>query len=240
MMDLRALSSQWQLDPPSTFIAARQFLAQATEQAALSPAIHDESCSVVYCSVINECNDDHQRALVIREVYRVLRRGGVARFYVDVTDEQKQSMLLNEAGLSDVFARTGYYGIRVVHRSHWPISVEQGVETRSYVFEAFRGKDGPCLDCRQAVIYKGPWKRVFDDDGHVFERDVRTAVCEKTFRILTNAPYASHVFPVEPYVATPLSEAPPFSCRPSLRTPDETKALSPQAAPKGQTSCCDD
>jgi hypothetical protein len=29
----------------------------------------------------------------------------------------------------------------------------------------------------QAVVYAGPWKRVEDDDGHSFERGVRSAVC---------------------------------------------------------------
>ena len=31
------------------------------------------------------------------------------------------------------------------------------------------------------LIYRGPFREVVDDDGHVLRRGVRTAVCEKTF-----------------------------------------------------------
>ena len=47
-----------------------------------------------------------------------------------------------------------------------------------------RARKAPCLDQNHAVIYRGPWRQVEDDDGHVLRRGVRTAVCEKTFRHL--------------------------------------------------------
>ena len=34
------------------------------------------------------------------------------------------------------------------------------------IVEAFKGKEGPCLERNQAVIYKGPFKEVLDDDDH--------------------------------------------------------------------------
>jgi hypothetical protein len=103
--------------------------------------------------------------------------------------------------------------------------------------DAFRGKEGPCLDCGQSVIYRGPWKKVVDDDGHEFERDVRAAVCEKTFRIMTSAPYAGELIPVEPYVAVPIANAPLFDCRSKIRTPAETKGVSAPAC-EPNSGCC--
>ncbi|MEJ7848832.1 MAG: hypothetical protein WKF92_12165 [Pyrinomonadaceae bacterium] len=48
------------------------------------------------------------------------------------------------------------------------------------------------------MIYKGPWKKVVDDDGHVLERGQRMAVCDKTFQIYGKAPYADHIIAIEP------------------------------------------
>jgi arsenite methyltransferase len=238
-LDLDALSKQWESHPPDSLSAARHFFANAIQLALESPAISTEYCSVVYCSALNESSDDSQRRNMIREVYRVLRRGGTASFSVDLSDEPVEgSEMLSEGSFSGALADTGYYGIRIVHRSGWPVSVGEGLETRSYVFEACRGKDGPCLDCRQAAIYRGPWKKVCDDDGHVFERDVRTAICEKTFKLVTSAPYSQDILPVEPYVATPLEKAPPFSCRSSVRSSKITKALSPQRDSEEPENCC--
>ena len=61
---------------------------------------------------------------------------------------------------------------------------------------AFKGKDGPCLDHNQAVIYQGPWKQVMDDDGHILRRGTRMAVCEKTFQIYGRAPYQDQIISV--------------------------------------------
>jgi len=73
-----------------------------------------------------------------------------------------------------------------------------GIEFRSVAVEAFKGKHGPCFERKQAIIYKGPFEEVLDDDGHRLRRGERTAVCDKTFQIYRKEPYASHVEFVEP------------------------------------------
>ena len=63
-----------------------------------------------------------------------------------------------------------------------------------------------CFKCRhrntgdhnEAVVYKGPFSKVVDDDGHVFERGERIAVCRKTFGILTSEAYQDQFHPVLP------------------------------------------
>ncbi len=46
------------------------------------------------------------------------------------------------------------------------------------------------------MIYRGPWKRVEDDDGHVLVRGERLMVCDRTLETLTSEPYAPEVIAV--------------------------------------------
>ena len=76
------------------------------------------------------------------------------------------------------------------------------------------------------MIYKGPWKKVLDDDGHAFERGQRMAVCDKTFQIYSKEPYASQMILVEPIENIELEDAKEFDCkRTAKRHPRETKGL---------------
>src|SRR5205814_5046716 len=111
--------------------------------------------------------------------------------------------------------------------------VVSGIEFRSVTVAAYKGKHGPCLDQKHAVMLRGPWKRAEDDDGHVFARGARTAVCEKTFRLMARAPYRDHVELIEPATLVPLEAAPPFACTgEAVRDPWDTKgATGPLRAP---------
>jgi hypothetical protein len=128
--------------------------------------------------------------------------------------------------------------------------VNEGIEFRSVTVQAFKGKEGPCLERKQAVIYNGPWKAVIDDDGHKLVRGQRTAVCDKTFTIYTRAPYAEQMTPIPPHEPIPLEKAAEFDCRQSsIRSPQETKARKGETPAltvmpvgdccgEGSTSCC--
>ena len=104
---------------------------------------------------------------------------------------------------------------------------------------AFKGKQGACFERKQAVIYKGPFKEVVDDDGHRLRRGARQAVCDKTFQLYAKAPYRDHFEFVEPLTPIPLAQAEPFDCRrTALRQPRETKGQDYRATTEGST-CCD-
>jgi hypothetical protein len=80
------------------------------------------------------------------------------------------------------------------------------------------------MDHHQAVIYRGPWQSVTDDDGHVLRRGVRTAVCDKTYKIYTRKPYADQLEPVPPAEQVAPDDAMPYDChRNEVRDPRETK-----------------
>ncbi len=72
-------------------------------------------------------------------------------------------------------------------------------------------EEGECWDHNEAVIYRGPFREVRDDDGHVFRRGQRVAVCRKTFEILTREPYEAHFEAVTPLEA--VEEPVPFDLR---------------------------
>ena len=67
-----------------------------------------------------------------------------------------------------------------------------------------------------AVIYKGPFSEVVDDDGHRIPRGIRYAVCEKAFAIYSREPYRSHFEFVEPQAPPPVRafEPPPIVAAP--------------------------
>jgi len=154
------------------------------------PVVADQSVDVVLSNcVLNLVRTDDRRQL-FREMHRVLKRGGRAVISDIVADEdvpphlradrQLWSGCISGAFRDDEFFRAfeeaGFYGVELISRQPEPWAVVEGIEFRSVTVRAYKGKEGPCLDRNQAVIYKGPWKTVTDDDGHQLFRGERIAV----------------------------------------------------------------
>ena len=83
----------------------------------------------------------------------------------------------------------------------------RGIEFRSVTIEAFKGKQGECFERNQAVIYRGPFKEVLDDDKHRMERGKRYAVCDKTYNLYKKAPYRDSFEFVDPMVDVPIDRS---------------------------------
>jgi arsenite methyltransferase len=131
---------------------------------------------------------------------------------------------IREDRFFSAFADVGLYGITTLARDEAPWHTVNGVEFRSVTIAAYKGKEGKCWDHLQAVVFKGPFRRVEDDDNHTYERGVRMAVCEKTFRILNREPYKQYFDFIQPNQAVKAEDAQPFNCNvPTLRDPKETK-----------------
>lgn len=210
-----------------------------------SPLIADNSVDVVISNCVLNLVRHNDKPAVLKEVYRVLRRGGRAVMSDIVCDEDvPEEMQADPTLWSDcvsgamredrflaAFAEAGMYGITIVKRDEEPWKVINGIEFRSVTIEAYKGKEGPCWDHLQAVVYKGPFKRVEDDDNHFFERGMRMAVCEKTFKILRREPYLSYFEFIEPNIPVARDQVRPFDCSvDALRSPQETKTGQPLAA----------
>ena len=227
--------------------------AMAEQMRREEPMIPTGSVDVVISNCVLNLVDPAARQQLFREIFRVLRRGGRAVISDIVSDEPVPEHLRRDATLwsgcisgafveeefLDAFAAQGFYGIQLVDRPHEPWAVVEGIEFRSVTVRAFKGKDGPCLDHNQAVIYQGPWKAVIDDDGHTLRRGIPMAVCAKTFEIYNRQPYAGDIIPVLSRNPIPADHAPAFDCRRDVRRdPRETKGDAFLETSLPDNSCC--
>ncbi len=203
-----------------------------------APMIADESVDLVISNCVLNLVREEDREQLFREVFRVLKRGGRVAISDIVSDEpvpeamKKDAALwsgciagaFQEAAFLAAFERAGFYAIALEKYDAKPWKTIRGIEFRSVTVTARKGKQGPCWERNQAVIYRGPWRKVEDDDGHVLLRGQRIAVCDKTYGILTGGPYGEQVIAVPPIKDIPLKNAGPFDCgRTALRSPAETK-----------------
>jgi len=230
-----------------------EFDAFTAEQRRTRPLVADESVDVVVSNcVLNLVRDEDKQAL-FAELFRVLKRSGRAVISDIVSDEEvpphlKQDPELwsgciagafQETAFLDAFTAAGFHGMEVLKRDETPWRTVEGIEFRSVTVRTWKGKQGECWDHNQAVIYRGPWSEVRDDDGHVLRRGVPMAVCEKTFRLYTREPYAREIIPIEPRVPVSPDAAKLFDCsRDAVRHPRETKGLDYDATTEAAGSCC--
>jgi SAM-dependent methyltransferase len=201
--------------------------------------VADGSVDVVVSDCVLNLVRPEDKVRLFGEMHRVLKRGGRVVISDIVSDEPVPAHLqadpelwsgcvsgaMLESDFLEAFETAGFYGIELKTRPSKPWRTVEGIEFRSVTVVAWKGKEGPCWDRKQAVIYKGPFREVRDDDGHVLPRGVPVAVCDKTFNLYAKAPYAEHFARVEPLVPVPMEEARPFPCGAAtlLRPTSETK-----------------
>lgn len=217
------------------------------------PLVADRSVDVVVSNCVLNLVAPGDKAALFAEIFRVLRVGGRAVISDIVADEAVPAAMqadpelwsgcvsgaMTERGFLRAFEDAGFHGIRVLKMDAAPWRTVEGIEFRSVTVEAFRGKQGPCVERNQAVIYRGPFREVLDDDGHRMRRGDRVAVCDKTFRLLGSAPYEGMFELVEPRVAVPQDAAGAFDCtRDVLRDPRETKGATYTATSAAGACCC--
>lgn len=259
-LDLNQLDNWLQAHPARSSSDWLQTEAQAQQMRQTSPLIASDSIDVVISNCVLNLVQQTDRQQLFAEIYRVLKRGGRAVISDIVSDEDVPQALQNDSTLwsgclsgayredlfLEAFEAAGFHGIEIVSRQVEPWDTVAGIEFRSLTVQAFKGKAGPCLERHQAVIYNGPWKAVVDDDGHTLFRGKRMAVCDKTFNLYSQAPYAEDITPIVPVQDIPLAKAKPFDCRKSaVRDPRETKSetssslsLLPISEECGPSGCC--
>jgi ubiquinone/menaquinone biosynthesis C-methylase UbiE len=204
------------------------------------PLIADESIDVIVSNCVLNLVRPEDKKTLFAELYRVLKRGGRVAISDIVSDESVPEHLAKDADLwsgcvsgafqEEAFLRAfegaKFHGIEIEDFSSEPYQTVEGIEFRAMTVTAYKGKEGPCVERNQGVIYRGPWKQVVDDDGHTLERGARMAVCDKTFKLYSQPPYAGQFILVPPREEVPLEAARVFDCaRDHKRHPRETKGV---------------
>lgn len=251
-LDLEALDADLRRRPIRDAASYLEADHRARELRASRPLVADDSIDVVVSNCVLNLVATEEKRRLFAEIFRVLRNGGRAVISDIVSDEPVPDSLKNDPKLwsgclsgalteeefLDAFARAGFYGIRILERDAAPWQTIEGIEFRSVTVAAYKGKQGPCVDRNQAVIYLGPFKEVVDDDHHRLERGRRTAVCDKTYRLYQKEPYRQFFAFVDPRTPVRADDAPPFDCSgPRLRQPRESKGRDYDAT-LAASRCC--
>ena len=253
-LDLEKLDAELERRPitdADSFLRADEL---ADELRVKHPLVADDSVDVVVSNCVLNLVEPKSKRQLFEEIFRVLRKGGRAVISDIVSDEEVPEEMQNdpelwsgcisgaltEEGFLKAFSDAGFYGIQLLQRDEKPWQTVEGIEFRSVTVEAFKGKQGPCFERNQAVIYRGPFKEVLDDDNHRMERGVRYAVCDKTYNLYKKLPYRQYFEFVDPLADVPLEQAKPFDCsRTAVRHPQETKGQDYKITTVASSTCCD-
>src|SRR5580765_117356 len=204
------------------------------------PLIADESVDVGVSSCVLNLVRAQDKKQLFTEIYRVLKCGGRVAISDIVSDEPVPDHLARDPNLWSAcvsgafqeeeflraFEEAKFHGVQIEDFNSKPYQTVEGIEFRAITVTAYKGKEGPCIERNQTVIYRGPWKQVVDDDGHTLERGVRMAVCDKTFGLYSRPPYAGQFILVPPREEVAIKDAGVFDCaRDHKRHPREIKGV---------------
>jgi len=248
-LDVEAMESYLAAYPVTDAASLARLKAWQVEQRRERPLIPDDSVDLVISNCVLNLVDDGDKQQLVREIFRVLRPGGRAAISDIVADEPVPAHLKNDPELwsgclsgafqerefTRAFAEAGFAGVCLDRWSEHPWRVIENIEFRAVTLLTVKGQGRECLDRGHAVIYRGPYGEIRDDEGHIFPRGERIAVCERTFRFLTEGPFRNDFIGVEPRV---LADSVPWCAPPGTRRPASETKGGRQIADCGDSACC--
>lgn len=194
------------------------------------PLLSDGSVDLVISNCVLNLVENSSRRQLVQEIYRVLRPGGRVAISDITSDEPVPDHLKSDPELwsgcisgsfqeqefLQAFIDAGFQAVTLDKWSPEPWQVVENIEFRSVTITAIKGAGTPCLDYGHAVIYRGPYAEVMDDEGHLYPRGERMAVCERTYRMLIEGPYHGQFIGIPPaFIGEPV----PWCTAPGTRRP---------------------
>ncbi len=170
--------------------------------------VEDKSADIVTSNCVVNLSPD--KTQVFAELWRVLKDHGRCVIADIVSDREVPPRLkvneqlwgecivgaLTEQQFLTMLEQAGFYGLTVLKKSFWK-EIEgfqfYSVTVVGYKFEKKQG----CEFIGQKAIYRGPFKSVIDEEGHLFPRNIPIEVCTDTASKLSQAPYAGHFALIE-------------------------------------------
>ena len=248
-LDIEAMEDWLQRNPVSSVESLAELERWQREQRSSQPLIETASIDLVISNcVLNLVGDDEKQKLV-NEIFRVLKPGGRMAISDIVCDEPVPCHLkadgelwsgcisgaFQEQEMVRMFAAAGFQALCLDTWSTEPWRVIENIEFRSVTLTAVKPQGTECLDRGHAVIYRGPFSEVRDDEDHVYPRGERMAVCERMFRFLTEGPCKDDFIGIAPaYEREPVPWCAPAGTR---RPAAETRG-GVQINSKDPGACC--
>ena len=183
-----------------------------TNQRKSAPLITDGSVDLVISNCVLNLVSDAEKKQLVEEIFRVLKPGGRMAISDIISDETVPEHLkadpelwsgcisgaFQEQEFLRAFVDAGFLAVSVDKWGDEPWRLIDGIEFRTLTLVGVKGTGAPCMDVGHAVIYRGPYASVTDDEGHVYPRGERMAVCERTFKLLTDGPYGDDFIAITP------------------------------------------
>ena len=154
------------------------------------PLVADGSIDTIVSNCVLNLVADSAKPGLFSEMYRVLKPGGRVAVSDIVSDVPTPAHLkadptlwsgcisgaLTEEVFLDELVRAGFRGVMIDKRDEKPWQVVEGINYRSVTVLATKPETVDLQTPSCQMIYRGPWKRVEDDDGRTFIRGRMTDV----------------------------------------------------------------
>jgi ubiquinone/menaquinone biosynthesis C-methylase UbiE len=211
-LDLSAMNQHLAQNPVRCAEDVLALRAWQEQQRKTNPLIADNSVDLVVSNCVLNLVHDSDKKQLIAEIFRVVKVGGRVAISDIVSDEPVPQHLkddtqlwsgcisgaLLELDFLQAFVEAGFVGVTLDKWETQPWQVVEGIEFRAVTITATKPQPTVCLDKGHAVIYRGPHAKVYDDEGHVFCRGQRMAVCERSYALLTSDVYADQFIGIIP------------------------------------------
>jgi radical SAM protein with 4Fe4S-binding SPASM domain len=163
-------------------------------------------------AVLSNCviNLSPDKRKVFSEIWRVLKDHGRAVIADTLAEEEVPMSMrsnprlwgecvsgaLTEEEYLSYMERVGFYGLSVLKKSFW--KEVEGVKFYSAVIRGYKLEKKGCKYVGQKAVYKGPFRAVLDEEGHLFPRGEAVEVCTDTAAKLKKPPYNAYYEVIEP------------------------------------------